>query len=204
MRVPVTREPKPDIQSERDRERGAAITREERFEGMYRQHEQRLLAYALRRAPVEVARDAVAETFLAAWRRFDELPEDPLPWLIGATRKTLANQRRASMRQQRLADRLAEAPVERARDAEPSEDAAAVGAALARLGARDRETVTLIAWEGLTPAQAARSLGCSAVAFRVRLHRARGRFDRALAEEQERAHVRRWRGDVAGAEEVSS
>ena len=170
---------------------------------MYRQHEQRLLAYALRRAPVEAARDAVAETFLAAWRRLDELPEDPLPWLIGATRKTLANQRRSSMRQRRVAARLAELPVERASEDDRSEDAAAARAALARLRERDREALTLIAWEGLAPSQAARSLGCSAIAFRVRLHRARGRFDRALAEEQERAQVRNWRIDVAGAEEVS-
>jgi RNA polymerase sigma-70 factor, ECF subfamily len=170
---------------------------------MYRQHEQRLLAYALRRAPVEAARDAVADTFLAAWRRLDELPEDPLPWLIGATRKTLANQRRSSMRQRRVAARLAELPVERATEDDRSEDAAAARAALARLRERDREALTLIAWEGLAPSQAARSLGCSAVAFRVRLHRARGRFDRALAEEQERAQVRNWRVDVAGAEEVS-
>jgi RNA polymerase sigma factor (sigma-70 family) len=170
---------------------------------MYRQHEQRLLAYALRRAPVEAARDAVADTFLAAWRRLDELPEDPLPWLIGATRKTLANQRRSSMRQRRVAARLAELPVERATEDDRSEDAAAARAALARLRERDREALTLIAWEGLAPSQAARSLGCSAVAFRVRLHRARGRFDRALAEEQERAQVRNWRVDVVSAEEVS-
>jgi RNA polymerase sigma factor (sigma-70 family) len=170
---------------------------------MYRQHEQGLLAYALRRAPVEAARDAVADTFLAAWRRLDELPEDPLPWLIGATRKTLANQRRSSMRQRRVAARLAELPVERATEDDRSEDAAAARAALARLRERDREALTLIAWEGLAPSQAARSLGCSAVAFRVRLHRARGRFDRALAEEQERAQVRNWRVDVVSAEEVS-
>ena len=170
---------------------------------MYRRHEQRVLAYALRRAPVEAARDAVAETFLAAWRRFDDLPEDPLPWLIGATRKTLANQRRSSLRQARLTDRLAEVLAERIAEAERAEDAAAVRTALGRLGAGDREALTLVAWEGLTPSQAARSLGCSAVAFRVRLHRARGRFERALADDHEGTQVRSWTGDVAGAEELS-
>ena len=170
---------------------------------MYRRHEQRLLAYALRRAPVEAARDAVAETFLAAWRRFDELPEDPLPWLIGATRKTLASQRRSSARQERLARRLAAASSVPASGPRDPEDAAAVRAALARLDARDREALTLVAWDGLTPAQAARSLGCSAVAFRVRLHRARRRFARALAEEQRAAGVESWRRGVAGAKEAS-
>jgi RNA polymerase sigma-70 factor (ECF subfamily) len=153
---------------------------------MYRQYEQRLLGYALRRAPVEVAKDAVAETFLAAWRRFDELPEDPLPWLVQATRKTLANQRRSSARQLRLAERLAR---EAAAEPRPSVGGmlgdGPVRAALNRLGADDREALALVAWDGLTPAQAAHSLGCTPVAFRVRLHRARRRFERALADVDE-------------------
>jgi RNA polymerase sigma-70 factor (ECF subfamily) len=50
-----------------------------------------------------------------------------------------------------------------------------VHAALALLSVEDRELVTLIAWEGLTPAQAASALGLTAGATRVRLHRARVR-----------------------------
>jgi RNA polymerase sigma-70 factor (ECF subfamily) len=38
----------------------------------------------------------------------------------------------------------------------------------------------LVAWEGLTPTEAAESLGCSAVAYRIRLHRARKRLACAL------------------------
>ena len=158
----------------------------EQFEEMYRRCEEAVLAYALRRAPGEVARDAAAEAFVAAWRRFHELPADPLPWLIGATRKALANQRRASARQSRVAERLAQQP-------DPTVDADAVDdltvrRAFRRLTTSDRETLTLIAWDGLTPSQAARSLGCSPVAFRVRLHRARRRLERALQRESELAH----------------
>jgi RNA polymerase sigma factor (sigma-70 family) len=155
--------------------------RAERFEAVYRRYERRVLAYALRRAPIETAKDAVAETFLAAWRRFDELPADPLPWLIAATRRTLANQRRSGARQARLAGRLAQAaPLpEPVLGGEP-----ALRAALGKLRAADREALALVAWEGLTPAQAARSLGCSPAAFRVRLHRARRRLSRLLAEEE--------------------
>jgi DNA-directed RNA polymerase specialized sigma24 family protein len=40
----------------------------------------------------------------------------------------------------------------------------------------------LIAWEDLTPAQAADALGISATAFRVRLFRARRRLRAALPE----------------------
>ncbi len=40
-----------------------------------------MLAYTLCRAEVEVARDAAAaETFLVAWRRLADVPDDPLPW----------------------------------------------------------------------------------------------------------------------------
>jgi RNA polymerase sigma factor (sigma-70 family) len=153
---------------------------------MYKEHEQRLLGYALRRASVETAKDAVAEAFLAAWRRFDELPDDPFPWLIGATRRTLANQRRSAARQARLAERL---EYEQPQPPEPAfagviEDEP-VRAALRKLSVGDREVLALVAWEGMTPSQAARSLGCSAVALRVRLHRARRRFEQALAEAEQ-------------------
>jgi RNA polymerase sigma-70 factor (ECF subfamily) len=151
---------------------------------MYRRHEPRVLAYALRRASPEVAKDAVAETFFAAWRRFDELSKDPTPWLIAAARKALANQRRCSGRQLRVAGRLAELPLEHATPADQFDDGAATRVALERLRPAEREALLLIGWDGLTPSQAADSLGYSAASFRVRLHRARRRFQRLLAEEQ--------------------
>ena len=153
-----------------------------RFEEMYRECEEPVLAYALRRAPAELARDATADAFVAAWRHFQELPDDPLPWLIGATRKTLANQRRAYARQERLTAKLAREPLPTSLDA-PTGEQDAVLRAFSDLSERDREALTLIAWEGLTPAQAARALGCSPVAFRVRLHRARRRLEQALRDE---------------------
>jgi RNA polymerase sigma-70 factor (ECF subfamily) len=56
----------------------------------------------------------------------------------------------------------------------------AVVAALASLGQAERELLMLIAWEGLTPAEAAVALGCSANACRIRLHRARRKLEHAL------------------------
>jgi DNA-directed RNA polymerase specialized sigma24 family protein len=44
----------------------------------------------------------------------------------------------------------------------------------------DRELLLLVAWEGLTPAEAAAVLGISQVAARTRLHRARKRAMKAL------------------------
>jgi RNA polymerase sigma-70 factor (ECF subfamily) len=54
-------------------------------------------------------------------------------------------------------------------------------AALGSLSAEDRQMVLLVAWDGLTPTEAAEVLGISAVAARSRLHRARSRAQAALA-----------------------
>lgn len=130
--------------------------RRARFEGVFRKHQAAVRAYALRRADHARAQDAVSETFLIAWRRFDDLPEEPLPWLFGTTRRVLANQRRAEGHQRSVADRVAAEPAASAPDpAQLLGDAGALLCALGRLGAQDRETLTLVAWEGLDPGAAA-------------------------------------------------
>src|SRR4029450_2647016 len=55
-------------------------------------------AYARRRAAPDAAQDVVADTFLVAWRRLEDVPEDALPWLYGVARRVLANQRRSAAR----------------------------------------------------------------------------------------------------------
>jgi RNA polymerase sigma-70 factor (ECF subfamily) len=56
----------------------------------------------------------------------------------------------------------------------------AVLAALAALRERDREVLRLVAWDGLDAAEAAEVLSVTRLAFAVRLHRARRRFEREL------------------------
>jgi RNA polymerase sigma-70 factor (ECF subfamily) len=51
-----------------------------------------------------------------------------------------------------------------------------IESALRSLSYVDREALLLVAWEDLTPTQAARSLGINPAAFRVRLLRARRRL----------------------------
>jgi RNA polymerase sigma-70 factor (ECF subfamily) len=148
----------------------------ERFEEIYREHVGAVAAYALRRAPREVAEDVVAETFLVAWRRLDRMPAEPLPWLYGVARRTLANHRRSAARRASLVHRL---QIEAPGGAVSAVDERLLDA-LRTLPRRDREVLMLLAWEGLTPAEAAQVLGCSAVAYRIRLHRARKRLAVAL------------------------
>jgi RNA polymerase sigma-70 factor (ECF subfamily) len=154
------------------------------FRSLYAEHGRDLLAYALRRTPnPEDAADILAETFLVAWRRSSEVPPGPQArlWLFGVARRVLANQRRADRRRTRLAERLrSEVAEEAANWPHAQSEDGAVLAALARLTPEDRELLTLIAWEELTPAQAARVLGASSVAVRSRLLRARRRLRREL------------------------
>lgn len=148
---------------------------------MFREHHAGVRAYALRRAPAELAQDAVAETFLVAWRRFDDVPADALPWLYGVARRTLANQRRSAARGEALAERIAGTELRDGGDpAETVGDADVVRGALGRLSDRDRETLMLIAWDGLSGPRAAAAAGCTHTAFKVRLHRARTRLAKEL------------------------
>lgn len=160
------------------------------FEQVYRDCGTAVLGYALRRAPSrDDALDVVAETFAIAWRRRTDLPPDPgdaRPWLFGIARNCLANSLRTTGRAGRLGERLAGAlPPGAVPDPavlhEQSADATRVRAALQELSAEDRELLTLVAWEGLTPAQVAAALTLSPGTARVRLHRARGRLRAALA-----------------------
>jgi RNA polymerase sigma factor (sigma-70 family) len=157
--------------------------RHERFEELFRENYAAVRAYALRRAPGDVAQDVVADTFLVAWRRIDDVPGDALPWLYGVARRVLANERRSAGRRAALEERLAtEQPAAAPGDAlETVGDAELVRAALARLSERHREALILVAWHGLSGARAARAAGCSSAAFAVRLHRARARLTAEVA-----------------------
>src|SRR6516164_5746133 len=77
------------------------------FERLFRGHHLAVHRYALRRVGERAADDVVAETFLVAWRRHEEIVGDPLPWLLGVARRVCANQLRASVRQASLGRRLA-------------------------------------------------------------------------------------------------
>jgi RNA polymerase sigma-70 factor (ECF subfamily) len=144
----------------------------------------RVFAYAARRVGHETADEVAAETFLIAWRRFDVIPAEPLPWLYGVARNVLRRHRTAGARQQAAIGALEfERP-----PAEPGEgDDARLWAAWERLRDNDREVLALVAWEELPVAEAARVLGVPASVFSLRLHRARRRLERLLAPSDETA-----------------
>jgi RNA polymerase sigma factor (sigma-70 family) len=166
------------------------VAAQAQFEQLYRRHAGRVLAYALRRTSPAVADDVVADVFLVAWRRLDDMPADELAWLLGVARRVLANRRRGDRRATALHDRLAFERPDVTGDpsggaAGDAGDAADVDervlTALGRLAERDRELLMLIAWEGLSHAEVAQVLGVRRGTVAVRLHRARQQFAAALA-----------------------
>ena len=151
-----------------------------RFEALYRAHAGAVRTYVRRRSDAQSADDVLADVFVVAWRRLDDVPEDSLPWLLGVARRTLANSRRSAARDLALKGRIR---FERSSDVAQERDDAVLRA-LAGLREPDREALLLVGWEGLEPARAAVVLGVRANTFSARLSRARRRFARALAAER--------------------
>lgn len=154
--------------------------RSRRFRSLFGSYGSDMVAYCSWRAgsPSD-AQDAVAEVFLAAWRRLDELPEGDAArvWLYATARRVIANQRRSSRRRIALDERLAIEAASVSKERPPPDDEEMlVWEALRCLALRDREVLLLAEWEGLSPAQIATVLGCGMVTARGRLHRARRRF----------------------------
>jgi RNA polymerase sigma factor (sigma-70 family) len=167
----------PDVtQSEAERRR--------RFNALFAAYSSDIVAYCGWRAGTDDAQDAVADVFLTAWRRLDDLPEGDAArvWLYATARRVIANQRRSTRRRTALTDRLSVEAASAPRNSSVDEEETLVYKALHRLGPRDREVLLLAEWEGLTPAQIASVVGCLTVTARGRLHRARRRF-RAVYEE---------------------
>jgi RNA polymerase sigma factor (sigma-70 family) len=157
--------------------------RQARFAKLYEANYAAVAAYGRRRSSEAVAEDLAHETFLVAWRRLDEIPADPLPWLLGVAWRVLANDRRSRQRREALLDRLAQMrDVGGVQSDEPDREAISLPlrTALEALSPASLEALLLVAWEGLTPSSAAKVLGCGETTFRARLFRARRALARAL------------------------
>jgi RNA polymerase sigma-70 factor (ECF subfamily) len=140
-----------------------------------------VLAYTRSVASREDADDAVAETYAIAWRRQRDIPRGAeLGWLIGVARRVLANERRSRRRAGALHALLDLQP--RAPGPDPADrvEDGELRAALMTLSPLDREAVVLTSWFDLSSADAARALGVTPAAFRMRTARARRRLRYAL------------------------
>jgi len=155
------------------------------FSIFFRRHVDAITRYALRRCatPDDVS-DLVGECFLVALQaagRYRPETDTALPWLFGISRRLVAKQRRRLASRSRLLAKTSNV-FPRFTDCEDDEVASAIDAArqapaleaaLARLSTSEREVLELVAYDGLTPTEAAFALGITANAARLRLSRAR-------------------------------
>ncbi len=152
----------------------------QRYEEVYTRTYTDLTRFVVRRGyPADQAEDVVAEAIVVAWQRLKDLPGDfgeARAWLFGITRRLLLAKQRTDTRGQELTIRLAGQAAVGGHTLE-HDDLVATSVDLAhawnKLTAMHQEALSLSVWEGLTGSQAARVLGISPVAFRIRLSRAR-------------------------------
>lgn len=151
----------------------------------FRRHVDAITRYAVRRCanPEDVA-DLVAECFLVALQsahRYVPETDTALPWLFGISRRLLAKQRRKYAGNRRIEVKASNAfPVfsaaednEIASAIDAARQAPALEAALHRLTLAEREVLELVAYDGLSPSEAAAALDITPNAARLRLSRAR-------------------------------
>jgi len=142
-----------------------------------------VLVYGLRRlASREDAEDAVIDVFTVIWRRLEDVPDQPLPWILGVARRVVATQLRSERSRSFLVEKLMKISVG-GREAQPGPAPGISGdvlRALQELREWEREALLLIHWEGLSNREAARVMECAVPLFTLRVHRARRRLARAL------------------------
>ncbi|MHB9856065.1 RNA polymerase sigma factor [Streptomyces krungchingensis] len=159
------------------------------FEPLVDRHSAALHGYLVRRAPT-AADDLLSEVWLQAYatRHTYDIARGPARgWLFGVARNVLA-------RHWQAVSRAAGGPLppyetsvgDPWQAVDQRLDAAAVGTelrgALAGLPDQERELLLLVAWEQLTPTEAAAVVGIPAGTARSRLHRARARLRDGLSD----------------------
>lgn len=150
------------------------------FDELWAEHAGAVFAFAARRVGRSAADDVVAEVFAVAWSRISEIPGRRLPWLYGVARNVISEHYRRESRQRRLESSVGALAVGTTFFEEGLADSLSVLRALATLEELDQETLLLVAWEELSPGDAARVVGISGPAFRMRLVRARRRLRAAM------------------------
>lgn len=172
----------------------AAVPDPDAVRWLYARHVDAVFGFAVRRCrnPEDVA-DLVSTVFLemlSTAGSYDRRRGEVRVWLLGIAVRCLADQRRGYHRRSELATRLRSVPELRGDEHERVEamlDAArlapSVERALAYLTEAEQDLFLLVAQDELPVADAARSLGLTPVAGRMRLARARRKLRAAMHSE---------------------
>lgn len=181
-----------------------SLGRPEAFAELFDRHARAVNAFAAYRVGSDDAEDVLSETFLVAFRRrtdFDLSKESAAPWLLGIASRLIRRHRAVEARQWRsfaaavgqnvaslggLDDAMRRVDAER--------EVRALRERIAALATKDRETLLLYAWQGLSYEDIAEALGVPVGTVRSRLNRVRERLDPARRiqafEKQQQGEVR--------------
>ncbi|MDX2852802.1 RNA polymerase sigma factor [Actinacidiphila glaucinigra] len=165
----------------------------ETFAVLFDRHAGPVHRYAARRLGTEAADDLMADTFVIAFQqrhRYDIGRGDARPWLFGIATNLVGRHRRAEARRFRALAKLPPADDGGGRDEALAERVTArvsaqgvrreLAGALARIPARNRDVLLLVAWADLSYEEAAQALGVPVGTVRSRLSRARSKVREAL------------------------
>jgi RNA polymerase sigma-70 factor (ECF subfamily) len=160
------------------------LTEDARFSELYERFSGPVRDFCRRRLASDLVDDAVAETFLTAWRRLDDVPagDAALVWLYRVAYRVVGHQWRSTARRRRLEEKLRSIMRVSSSGADESvmqrAERALVLVAAERLRPSDAEVLRLAAWEQLSIVDIAVVLGIAPNAVKQRLHRARQNLGR--------------------------
>jgi RNA polymerase sigma factor (sigma-70 family) len=157
------------------------------FAAIYRTNVAAVMGFFARRGvDAQTVFDLTSDTFaeaIASLQTFDPAKGPPRPWLLAIARAVYARYREQATRRDTVVQQLShqvlldEGDIE---DLEARVDAEQLGRELiercAQLPELERQAIELVELDGLTPKEAAASLGISRGALRIRLFRARAKL----------------------------
>jgi RNA polymerase sigma-70 factor (ECF subfamily) len=162
-----------------------------RFAVIFDRHVDAVRRFVTRRLGASATDDVVSEAFRVAFERraaFEPTAPSALPWLYGIAGNLVRRHHRdhsrwlsALARTHGRRDVAIDPLLDAADRVDAAGDRAALVDALVHLADHEREVLLLVAWEQLTPAEAADVLGIPAATARTRLHRARQHIRAVLA-----------------------
>lgn len=164
----------------------ASIDDPVRFAQIFDRHFDSIRRFSAARVGDSAADDVSGEVFRIAFERresFDANAVGALPWLYGIAANLVRRELRGRARRYAALERLSSRPApagDPLLDTASRVDAQAglreLREALESLSDDERELLLLVAWEQLTPTEAAEALGIPPATARTRLHRARQRI----------------------------
>lgn len=176
------------------------------FAELFDRHARAVNAFATYRLGRHAAEDVLSETFLVAFRRradFDLEAASASPWLLGIASRLIRRHRAVEARQWLsfaastmredhsslggLDDAMSRVDAER--------EIATLKTRIAALAPRDRETLLLYAWQGMSYEEVAAALGVPVGTVRSRLNRVRRRLD---SDRRSRDFEKKQKGETVG------